>query len=68
MPIAVSETHRDFCLSTVSRDTNNTHLDMDNVALVAHGLKNPRHWFAHKIPKFFETPIFNLLRGHPSDA
>jgi len=41
---------------------------MDNVAAVAHRLTYPRHWITHKIPKFNETSVFNLLHDHPSDA
>jgi len=55
MPITVSETHADsLSLLSLSRDKNSTHLDMENVAAVAQGLTNPRHWVTHTIPKFHE--------------
>jgi hypothetical protein len=67
MPDTVSETHTD-CLSAVSRDTNNSHLDVVNMAAVAQGPTNPGHLVAHAIPKIDETSVLNLLHGHPSDA
>jgi len=41
---------------------------MDNVAAVAQGLTNPRQWVAHTMPKCYETSVFNLFHGHPSNV